>query len=65
MRTNYHYIVVTIGDNKYFINKDMDYTDDFSNVLRFDSREDALDFIHRRNLQDKDAQVIEIIEPIK
>ena len=43
MRTNYHYIVVTIGDNKYFINKDMDYTDDFSNVLRFDSRKDALD----------------------
>ena len=65
MKTNYHYIVVTIGDSKYFINKDMDYTDNFADVLRFDSRDDALDFIQRRNLQNKAAQVIEIIEPIK
>lgn len=47
MTTNYHYIVVTIGDNKYFINKDMDYTDNFADVLRFDDRNDALDFIRR------------------
>lgn len=65
MTTNYHYIVVTIGDNKYFINKDMDYTDNFADVLRFDDRDDALDFICRRNLREKNAQVIEIREPIK
>lgn len=65
MTTNYHYIVVTIGDNKYFINKDMDYTDNFTDVLRFDDRDDALDFIRSRNLQEKNAQVIEILESIK
>lgn len=65
MTTNYHYIVVTIEDNKYFINKDMDYTDNFTDVLRFDDRDDALDFIRSRNLQEKNAQVIEILESIK
>lgn len=47
---NYFYVVVTIDENKYFINKDMNYTDSFSDVLRFAAREDALAFIQRRNL---------------
>ena len=60
---NYFYVVVTIDGNKYFINKDMDYTDNFLDVLRFAAREDALEFIQRRNLQEKNAQVVEIVEP--
>lgn len=62
---NYFYVVVTIDGNKYFINKDMDYTDNFPDVLRFAARDDALDFIQRRNLQEKHAQVVEIMEPRK
>lgn len=65
MTTNYYYIVVTIGDNEYFINKDMDYTDNFADVRRFDDKADAVDFIQRRNLACKAAQVIEVIEPSK
>jgi anionic cell wall polymer biosynthesis LytR-Cps2A-Psr (LCP) family protein len=63
METGYHYVVVTIGNVRYFINTDMDYTDNFADVLRFDSGEDALDFIRRRHLYDKDALVLEVAGP--
>lgn len=65
MTTRYHYIVVTIGDDKHFISKDMNYTDNFADVLRFSNRADALEFIQHRNLQSKCAQIIELIEPVK
>lgn len=64
MTTNYYYIVVTIGDNEYFINKDMDYTDNFEDVRRFDDKADAVDFIQRRNLACKAAQVIEVMNQV-
>lgn len=61
----YYYIVVTIENQHCFINKDMDYTDRFSDVLRFNSHEDAMEFIRHHKLQNKAARVIEVIEPTK
>lgn len=62
MIENYYYIVVTIDAQKYFINKDMDYTDNFADVLRFCDREEAIDFVKRKRLDKKCAQVIEIVD---
>lgn len=64
MNTNYFYIVVTIDGQKCFINKDMDYTDNFSDVLRFDNKDDASDFVSRRGLAKKNAKIIEIVERV-
>ena len=65
MTTRYHYIVVTIDGDRYFISKDMSYTDNFADVLRFSNRADALEFIQHQNLQSECAQIIELVEPVK
>ena len=58
MQKDFYYVVVEIGGKKYFINKDMDYTEDYDTVLRFESEDLAQDFIERRKLQEKMAKVL-------
>lgn len=62
MTTSYHYVVVTINGGHYFINKDMDYTDNFNDVLRFEDYDSADDFVKRKNLAEKDARIVEVID---
>ena len=57
VKKDFYYVVVEIGGKKYYINKDMDYSDDYDTVLRFDSEELAKDFIEKRNLESKMAKV--------
>ena len=57
----YCYIVVTVSGHKCFINKDMDYSDNFDDVLKFCSKDDARDFIAKQNLSDKNPQIINYI----
>lgn len=45
MSGGFYYIVVEVGEKHYFIDKDMDFTDDFDRVLRFQSYRDAEDHI--------------------
>lgn len=58
VQKDFYYVVVEIGGKKYFINKDMDYTEDYDTVLRFESEDLAQDFIERRKLQEKMAKVL-------
>ncbi len=55
MSKGFYYIVVTMGNKSYYINKDMDYTDNFDDVLRFDSEELAQEYI-TKHLCGKDAK---------
>lgn len=36
-----------IDGKKYFVNKDMDYTDNFDDVMKFDSEEQAQEHIEK------------------
>lgn len=47
------YITVKINGGQYFINKDMDYTDRFDDVLLFERYSDAEQHIRLHNLSDK------------
>ncbi len=53
----FYYIVVTVSGHNCFINRDMDYSDDFETVLKFDSKELAADFITDHKLVDKHPEV--------
>ena len=57
VQKDFYYVVVEIGGKKYFINKDMDYTEDYDTVLRFESEALAQDFIEKRDLSLKQAKV--------
>lgn len=58
MDRNFFYIVVTIGGQKYFINRDMDYSDNFEDVLKFELREIAEDHILKHRLTGKNAEIL-------
>ena len=58
---NFHYIVVTILNNQYFINKDNDFVHSFSNVKEFNSQEEAEQYVEDNNLNEINANVIEYI----
>lgn len=47
MSRGFYYIVVEIDGKKYFVNKDMDYTDNFDDVMKFDSEEQAQEYIEK------------------
>ncbi len=47
MSRGFYYIVVEIDGKKYFVNKDMDYTDNFDDVMKFDSEEQAQEHIEK------------------
>lgn len=53
MNKGFYYIVVEIGGKHYFIDKDMDYTDDFDKVLQFQSHAEAEDHIQKHNSEHK------------
>ena len=57
MNKGFYYIVVTLGTEIYFVNKDMDYTDNFDDVIRFDTAEQAQEHIEK-HLSGKDAKTI-------
>ena len=47
MSRGFYYIVVEIDCIKYFVYKDMDYTDNFDDVMKFDSEEQAQEHIEK------------------
>ena len=57
VKKDFYYVVVEIGGKKYYINKDMDYSEDYDTVLRFESEDLANDFIEKRDLMSKMAKV--------
>lgn len=57
MSKGFYYIVVTLGTERYFVNKDMDYTDNFDDVMRFDTDKQAQEHIEKY-LSGKDARAI-------
>ena len=58
MNCSYYYIVVEVSGQKCFINRDMDFTDDFETVLKFEQREYAEEFIEKHKLQDKTPKIL-------
>lgn len=58
MKEKYYYIVVEVSGQKCFINRDMDFTDNFETVLKFEQREYAEEFIEKHNLQDKTPKIL-------
>lgn len=59
MSRGFYYIVVTIGGVQYFINHDLDYTDNFDEAYHFPTREAAEEFIGRHKLAKKEARAME------
>lgn len=55
---SFYYIVVEVSGQKCFINRDLDYSDDFEMVRKFESREYAEEFIENHNLQDKNPKIL-------
>ena len=58
MSNRFFYVVVEVGGQKCFINRDMDFTDDFETVLKFEKREYAEEFIEKHKLQDKTPKIL-------
>ena len=58
MKKDFYYVVVEIGGKKYYINKDMDYSEDYDTVLRFESEALANDFIKDRDYSDKTVVIL-------
>ena len=54
----FFYIVVEVSSQKCFINRDLDYSDDFDMVRKFEKREYAEEFIETHNLQDKNPKIL-------
>lgn len=44
---SFYYIVIDIDGERYYINNDLDLTDNFDTVRKFQSREDAEGFVAR------------------
>lgn len=64
-RNDFCYIVVTVNNQRCFINKDMDYSDDFDEVMEFYSKEDARVFISKHGLENKSPQIINMLPKTK
>lgn len=58
MSKSFFYIVVEVSGQKCFINRDLDYSDDFDMVRKFENREYAEEFIETHNLQDKNPKIL-------
>lgn len=58
MDASFYYIVVEISGQKCFINRDMDYTDDFDMVLKFEKHEYAEEFIEHHRLVNKHPKIL-------
>ena len=58
MNETFYYIVVEVSGQKCFINRDMDFTDDFDTVFKFEQRENAEEFIEHHNLKGKNPKVL-------
>lgn len=58
MNETFFYIVVEVSGQKCFINRDLDYSDDFDMVRKFEKREYAEEFIETHNLQDKNPKIL-------
>lgn len=58
MNETFFYIVVEVSSQKCFINRDLDYSDDFDMVRKFEKREYAEEFIETHNLQDKNPKIL-------
>lgn len=57
MNGGFYYIVVEVGDEHYFIDKDMDYTDNFDRALQFQSFKEAEDHI-KSHLTEHQSKII-------
>ena len=58
MSKSFFYIVVEVSGQKCFINRDLDYSDDFDMVRKFENKEYAEEFIETHNLQDKNPKIL-------
>lgn len=58
MSKSFYYIVVEVSGQKCFINRDLDYSDDFEMIRKFECREYAEEFIETHNLQDKNPKIL-------
>lgn len=59
MKRTFYYVVVTINGIQYFIDHNLDYTDNFDEVYQFPTYEAAEDFIGRHKLVGKEARVMQ------
>lgn len=59
MKSQFFYIVITIQEENYFINRDMDYTDTFDDVRHFSTYGEAEDHILKHGLTDKHPRILE------
>lgn len=62
MNHNFHYIVVTIINKQYFVNKDNDFVHSFDDIKEFYSFDEAKQYIEDSQLNKINARVIEYIE---
>lgn len=62
MNQNYFYIVVTIINNRYFYSNKSDFTNTFSDVMKFTTHEQAEECIKKNKLNEIGAGIIECIE---
>ena len=58
MGETFFFIVAEVSGQKCFINRDLDYSDDFDMVRKFEKREYAEEFIETHNLQDKNPKIL-------
>lgn len=58
MGAAFYYIVVEVSGQKCFINRDLDFTDDFEMVRKFEKQIYAEEFIESHNLQDKKPKIL-------
>lgn len=58
MGESFYYIVVEVSGQKCFINRDLDFTDDFEMVRKFEKQVYAEEFIESHNLQDKKPKIL-------
>lgn len=58
MGESFYYIVVEVSGQKCFINRDLDFTDDFEMVRKFDKQIYAEEFIESHNLQVKKPKIL-------
>lgn len=58
MKNSFFYIVVEVSGQKCYINRDLDYTDDFEMVRKFEGREHAEEYIETHNLKDKNPKIL-------
>jgi len=58
MQETFYYVVVEIAGKNYYVNRDMDYTEDYDTVLRFESEALANDFIKDRDYSDKTVVIL-------